>query len=68
MSFYRNFSSKDDVIDAYIDIILYKYTESLFENEIYSFLKMLDTIFILCDKYNLSHFWFLVRDTGNLLL
>lgn len=36
-TFYRNFSSKDDVLNSYIDAILLSYLDTLKENEEYSF-------------------------------
>lgn len=65
-TFYRNFSSKDDVLNAYIDAVLNNYAGSLFEDENYSFVKMLDTIFCFCDKY--QSFLFVLRDNELLYL
>ncbi|MBD5547029.1 MAG: TetR/AcrR family transcriptional regulator [Lachnospiraceae bacterium] len=65
-TFYRNFSSKDDVLDAYIEAILQNYVETLAENENYSFIKMLDTIFDLCEEY--KEFLLILRDYGLLYL
>lgn len=65
-TFYRNFSSKDDVLDAYIEAILQSYVETLAENENYSFIKMLDTIFDLCEEY--KEFLLILRDHGLLYL
>ena len=65
-TFYRNFSSKDDVLNSYIDTIIHKYTETLFENESYSFIKMLDTIFCFCTKY--KNFLLILRDNELLYL
>lgn len=59
-TFYRNFSSKDDVLHTYIDTVLNDYTETLFQEENYSFVKMLDTIFTFCSKY--QKILFILRD------
>lgn len=65
-TFYRNFLSKDDVLNAYIDTVLNNYTKTLFENRSYSFVKMLDTIFCFCDSY--QDFLFILRDNNLLYL
>lgn len=65
-TFYRNFSSKDDVLDAYIEAILQSYVETLAENENYSFINMLDTIFDLCEEY--KEFLLILREHGLLYL
>lgn len=49
-TFYRNFSSKDDVLNSYIDAILLSYLDTLKENEQYSFLRILDVIFYFCQE------------------
>lgn len=49
-TFYRNFLSKDDVLNSCIDIILYDYFETLNNRDEYSFLKILDIIFAFCEK------------------
>ena len=65
-TFYRNFSSKDDVLNAYIDTILIDYAEALKETGQYSFLKMLDVIFYFCEKN--KKILFLLRDNELLYL
>jgi len=44
-TFYRNFTSKDDVFDAYINMKVYEYTEALLDEK-----NPLDVIFRFCDK------------------
>ena len=59
-TFYRNFSSKDDVLNAYIDSILNSYITCIIEQEHFSFLETLDTIFYFCEKN--KNFLFILRD------
>ncbi len=47
-TFYRNFHSKDDVLSAYIDNILYKYVHSLQQIPSYQLSPILDVIFHFC--------------------
>ena len=44
-TFYRNFSSKDDVLDAYINSRIFEYTQALLDQD-----NPLDVIFAFCDK------------------
>lgn len=65
-TFYRNFLSKDDVLNSYIDTILIDYLSTLRESEQYSFLKMLDVIFYFCEANRKT--LFLLRDNELLYL
>lgn len=65
-TFYRNFSSKDDVLNACIDAILHSYIEAITAQEPFSFLKILDTIFYFCEKN--KELLFLLRDNELLYL
>lgn len=65
-TFYRNFSSKDDVLNSYIDSVIHNYIVTLSEDVSYSLFKMLDTIFYFCEKY--KAFLFILRDNGLLYL
>lgn len=47
-TFYRNFHSKDDVLDAYIDSIMYQFMESLQQTSICQLSNILDEIFKFC--------------------
>ncbi|MCI8937659.1 MAG: TetR/AcrR family transcriptional regulator [Lachnospiraceae bacterium] len=57
-TFYRNFSSKDDVLHTYIDTVLNDYTETLFQEENYSF------AFRILTDCNYSAFGFIVTESG----
>lgn len=59
-TFYRNFCSKDDVLDAYIDNIMYQYVESLQQMEGGQLSNTLDIIFNFCTQY--KNLLFLLRD------
>lgn len=59
-TFYRNFYSKDDVLDAYIDAIMYKYIGALQQIEGCQLSNTLDIIFNFCTQY--QKFLFLLRD------
>ena len=63
-TFYRNFSSKDDVLNAYMDYILHSYITCVIEQGQFSFLEMLDIIFYFCEEN--KNFLFMLRD-NNLL-
>lgn len=65
-TFYRNFTSKDDVLNAYIDSILYNYIDTLNEKQNMSFIKIIDTIFYFCEKY--KELLFILRDNELLYL
>ena len=65
-TFYRNFSSKEDVLSTYIDRILYDYTTELLAKESYAFLKILDTVFDFCERH--QAFLLLLRDNELLYL
>lgn len=47
-TFYRNFSSKDDVLNAHIDTILYQYVQSLLKMPSCQLENILDIIFDFC--------------------
>lgn len=47
-TFYRNFLSKDDVLDSYIDNIMHQYIYSLQQLPDYQLLNILDVIFTFC--------------------
>ncbi len=49
-TFYRNFLSKDDILNSYIDTILRQYLEAIKEQGAYSLMKMLDIIFSFCEN------------------
>lgn len=65
-TFYRNFLSKDDVLDAYIDNIMHQYIRSLQQSADYRLSNILDIIFSFCIEHrklllllrdnNLTHF------------
>ena len=63
-TFYRNFSSKDDVLNSYMDSILHSYITCIIEQKHFSFLEILDTIFYFCEEN--KNFLFILRD-NNLL-
>lgn len=65
-TFYRNFSSRDDVLNSYIDAILHSYVESIVKQGEYSFIQLLDIIFSFCEKN--KEILFLLRDNGLLYL
>ncbi len=65
-TFYRNFLSKDDVLNSHIDAIIYEYLETLLIQETYSFLQMLDIIFSFCEHN--KDLLFLLRDNELLYL
>lgn len=59
-TFYRNFSSKDDVLDAYIDSIMHQYIGALQQMEGCQLSNTLDIIFSFCTQY--QELLFLLRD------
>ena len=60
-TFYRNFNSKDDVLNAYIDKAIYKYTQALSEkpydplSTIFDFCERNKKMLILLDKNNMLY-------------
>ena len=48
-TFYRNFSSKEDVLSSYIDSILNDYKDAVFSLEKASFLDCFNVIFSFCE-------------------
>lgn len=65
-TFYRNFLSKDDILNSYIDSILLEYLEAIREQGTYAMIQMLDIIFSFCEKN--QEFLFLLRDNELLYL
>lgn len=65
-TFYRNFHSKDDILQSYIDSILYQYLEALRIQGEYSMIRMLDIIFSFCE--NNQDLLFMLRDNELLYL
>lgn len=65
-TFYRNFSSKDDILNSYIDTILQQYLDALKEQGEYSMIPMLDIIFSFCESY--KELLFMLRDNELLYL
>ncbi|MDE7422979.1 MAG: TetR/AcrR family transcriptional regulator [Lachnospiraceae bacterium] len=65
-TFYRNFLSKDDILNSYIDTILYQYLEAIKEQGEYSMIQMLDIIFSFCEKN--QDLLFMLRDNEMLYL
>ncbi|MGN0482351.1 MAG: TetR/AcrR family transcriptional regulator [Lachnospiraceae bacterium] len=63
-TFYRNFSSKDDVLDAYIDSLLCRYIQSLQDTPGCQLSNILDMIFEFCTQNR--EFLFLLRDNGRM--
>lgn len=61
-TFYRNFRSKDDVLDAYIDSIMHQYIGSLQQMEGCRLSNTLDIIFSFCIQY--QNVLFLLRDNN----
>lgn len=61
-TFYRNFLSKDDVLDSYIDSIMYQYTSSLQQMKSFQLSNILDIIFSFCTQN--QELLFLLRDNG----
>lgn len=61
-TFYRNFLSKDDVLDAYIDRIMYQYIGSLQQMKGCRLSNTLDIIFSFCIQY--QNILFLLRDNN----
>lgn len=59
-TFYRNFLSKDDVLDSYIDRIMYEYIESLLQIPNCKLSHILDVILGFCTQN--QHFLFQLRD------
>lgn len=49
-TFYRNFDSKDDVLNSYIDSRIDEYVQDLLHMEVVSLSNILDTIFVFCQK------------------
>lgn len=65
-TFYRNFLSKDDILDSYINTIFYQYIDALKEQNTYSMIQMLDMIFSFCENH--KDFLFTLRDNELLYL
>lgn len=61
-TFYRNFLSKDDVLDSYIDNIMFQYVKSLQQLEDCRLSNILDVIFSFCMQN--QELLFLLRDNG----
>lgn len=59
-TFYRNFDSKEDVLNSIIVSIIDKYLAKLQPLDIYSFSKLLNIIFPFC--YNIKDFLLILRD------
>ena len=59
-TFYRNFTSKDDVLNTYINTMLHKYIDSIIEQDKYSIIQIIDVIFYFC-KEN-KKLLFILRD------
>ncbi|MBD5135183.1 MAG: TetR/AcrR family transcriptional regulator [Lachnospiraceae bacterium] len=65
-TFYRNFLSKDDILNSHIDTILYQYLEAIRAQDEYSMIQMLDIIFSFCE--NNKDLLFMLRDNEMLYL
>lgn len=65
-TFYRNFLSKEDVLNSYLDTILYRYLEAIRAQGEYAMLRMLDIIFDFCEEN--KELLFLLRDNNQLYL
>ena len=65
-TFYRNFVSKEDVLDSYIDRILLHYIQSLQETSGCQLSNILDIIFTFCIQHR--EFLFLLQDNKRLHL
>lgn len=66
-TFYRNFLSKDDVLNSFIDTILQDYVSAIQQQQQkYSLLQTLDVIFDFCEKN--KEILFILRDNGLLYL
>lgn len=65
-TFYRNFASKEDVLDAYIDSLLCHYIRSLQETSGCQLSNILDIIFTFCTQH--CEFLLLLRDNKRLHL
>ena len=65
-TFYRNFLSKDDILNSYIETILYQYLAAIKEQGEYSMISMLEIIFPFCEAH--KDLLFLLRDNGLLYL
>ncbi len=65
-TFYRNFISKDDILDSYIDTVLYQYLAAIKKQGEYSMVSMLEIIFPFCEAH--KDLLFLLRDNGLLYL
>ncbi len=65
-TFYRNFISKDDILDSYIDAVLYQYLAAIKKQGEYSMVSMLEIIFPFCEAH--KDLLFLLRDNGLLYL
>lgn len=61
-TFYRNFLSKDDVLDSYIDTVMLQYIQSLQQLDNCQLSNILDIIFAFCMQH--QDFLFLLRDNG----
>lgn len=61
-TFYRNFLSKDDVLDSYINCIMFQYVNSLQQLEDCQLSNILDIIFSFCLQN--QELLFLLRDNG----
>ncbi|MDD5934747.1 MAG: TetR/AcrR family transcriptional regulator [Clostridiales bacterium] len=58
-TFYRNFNNKDDLLDAYLDILLSKYIDGLTKRNDFRFPQILEIIsnFVITNKETLLLFW-----------
>lgn len=66
-TFYRNFSSKDDVLNSYIDTILQDYVNAIQQpQQNFSLIQTLDVIFFFCE--NNKELLFILRDNRLLYL
>jgi len=66
-TFYRNFLSKDDVLNSFIETILHDYVNAIQQQQQeYSFVKTLDIIFEFCERNR--EILFILRDNNLLYL
>lgn len=65
-TFYRNFLSKDDVLDAYIDTVLQQYIQSLLQLSDCQLTNILDIIFEFCTEH--QELFFQLRDNDLMYL
>lgn len=47
-TFYRNFTSKDDILDAYIDNVMQKYEQTILDRKSFNQISIIDVIFEYC--------------------